>query len=117
LPGGIIEENESPRQACTREVQEELGIACDIRRLLCVDYSSSQGDWTEKLEFVFLGGLLSEKQIQTIKIAEEELKEYQFIRCDQIDLFLSSIQSKIVELCLMIKNSESTLYLENETPV
>ena len=38
LPGGVIEANESPRQACIREVKEETGIDCQPTRLLCVDY-------------------------------------------------------------------------------
>ncbi|MFH0988218.1 MAG: NUDIX hydrolase, partial [Parcubacteria group bacterium] len=29
VPGGSVEENESPRQACLREIKEELGIEVD----------------------------------------------------------------------------------------
>lgn len=37
LPGGWIEEGESPQQAAEREVQEELGIALRCGRLLVHD--------------------------------------------------------------------------------
>ena len=38
LPGGVVEANESPRQACIREVKEETDIDCQLTRLLCIDY-------------------------------------------------------------------------------
>ena len=33
LTGGVIEENESPRIACLREVKEELGLDISIEKL------------------------------------------------------------------------------------
>ena len=42
LPGGVVEDNESPQQACRREVQEELQLQVAIDRLLCVDYLQSK---------------------------------------------------------------------------
>ena len=38
LPGGVIEDGESPRQACMREIREELGLEVWVEKLLCVDY-------------------------------------------------------------------------------
>lgn len=35
LPGGIVEKDESPRQACIREIREELGFVSAIGKLLC----------------------------------------------------------------------------------
>ncbi len=37
LPGGKIEENESPEQAIYREVKEEIGIECSISQLIFSD--------------------------------------------------------------------------------
>ncbi|MFC7275755.1 NUDIX domain-containing protein [Paractinoplanes rhizophilus] len=37
LPGGCVELDESPRQAATREVKEELGRDRDPGRLLPID--------------------------------------------------------------------------------
>jgi 8-oxo-dGTP diphosphatase len=34
FPGGGIEENESPEEACIREVKEETGFEVEIKRLL-----------------------------------------------------------------------------------
>lgn len=41
LPGGAVEDDESPRGACVRELHEELGITVAVGELLCVDYNSS----------------------------------------------------------------------------
>ena len=40
VPGGVVEANESPAQACVREVREELGLDITLERLLLVDYSA-----------------------------------------------------------------------------
>lgn len=36
IPGGVIEENESPLAACKREIKEELGIECKINNLFVI---------------------------------------------------------------------------------
>ena len=38
IPGGTVESNESPKQACIREVREELGIEIPIGQLLRLNY-------------------------------------------------------------------------------
>ena len=59
IPGGTIEEDESPRQACIREVKEELGLDTSIGQLLCVDYTTRTDRKSESLQFVFYGGVLT----------------------------------------------------------
>ncbi|MEK7105512.1 MAG: NUDIX hydrolase, partial [Patescibacteria group bacterium] len=38
IPGGIVEEGESPIETCLREVQEEIGIKIKLGKLICLDY-------------------------------------------------------------------------------
>ncbi|MEU3735962.1 NUDIX hydrolase [Streptomyces sp. NPDC032198] len=77
IPGGYIDAGESPRQACVREVQEELGIAPEIGRLLVVDWapSPSEGD---KVLYLFDGGTLSDEVEAQIRLQASEIKAYEF---------------------------------------
>src|SRR4051794_41118953 len=58
IPGGVVEEDESPKAGCAREVREELGLEVPIGALLAVDYRPQEGQVTENLQFVFAGGVL-----------------------------------------------------------
>ena len=58
IPGGIAEYDESPYDACCREVKEEIGLDLEIGPLLVVDWVPVLGPWTDALAFVFDGGVL-----------------------------------------------------------
>lgn len=58
IPGGVVEYDESPYEACRREVQEEIGLDLEIGRLLVVDWVPANGPWSDALAFVFDGGVL-----------------------------------------------------------
>jgi ADP-ribose pyrophosphatase YjhB (NUDIX family) len=58
IPGGIVEYDESPYEACRREVKEEIGLDLQIGRLLVVDWVPAHGPWSDSLAFVFDGGVL-----------------------------------------------------------
>ena len=78
IPGGVVELNESPRQACLREVEEELGLVRPLGRLLCIDYLSRSSDKTEAIMFIFLGGTLSPTEISNIQLPADELGGFRF---------------------------------------
>lgn len=64
IPGGVAEHDESPLDACRREIREELGFELAIGDLLVVDWVPAHGVWFDGLMFIFDGGrvlgLLSE---------------------------------------------------------
>ncbi|MEV6793642.1 NUDIX hydrolase [Streptomyces sp. NPDC051320] len=43
IPGGYVEQGESPLQACVRELREELDITPPIGRLLAMDWALGHG--------------------------------------------------------------------------
>lgn len=117
LPGGAIEENESPFQACVREVHEELGLELALGRLLCLDYVSRQGIITESFQFIFSGGMLTEAQIGAISLPQDELSEFRFIEWTEAVALVSPRMSKRIEYCLQALEKETAIYLEEGQPI
>jgi 8-oxo-dGTP diphosphatase len=78
IPGGVVEDGESPRQGCTREVQEEIGLDVTLGPLLVLDYTSLATAPREALQFLFYGGVLAEEAIGRIVLPPLELSAYRF---------------------------------------
>jgi len=82
LPGGVVESNEAPLHGVIREVKEELNLEVSGLLLAAVDFSHERpGDFfkTDKISFLFRGGELSDKQIESIELLDGEILEYRFV--------------------------------------
>ena len=79
LPGGVVEEGESPRQCCEREVGEELGHTVAIGRLLVVDWLPVLGRNRDRLLFVFDGGVVDDVFTEAIRLPPGELSEWRWV--------------------------------------
>ncbi|MFF0345533.1 NUDIX domain-containing protein [Kribbella sp. NPDC004875] len=79
IPGGIVEPNESPYDACRREVQEEIGLDLAIGRLLVVDWVPAHGPWSDSLAFVFDGGVLDDAPLT---LDPTEVRAHHFLSLD-----------------------------------
>ncbi|MCB8921020.1 MAG: NUDIX hydrolase [Ardenticatenaceae bacterium] len=114
IPGGVIELGESPREACYREVEEELGLARPPERLLCVDYLHNSADKTEAVGFVFLGGRLTAVDIAQIRLPADELASYRFLPvADALPYFSQRMQQRVA-MCLEAIEAGGTFYLEDQ---
>ncbi|HEX7305531.1 NUDIX hydrolase [Lentzea sp.] len=58
IPGGMAEDDESPKAATIREIREELGLDVPLGRLLVVDWTPRNGVWRDCHQFVFDGGVV-----------------------------------------------------------
>ncbi len=113
LPGGIVERDESPRQACAREVKEELNLIAHLNQLLCVEYHSDDIRQTESVQFVFYGGVLEESQVPSITLQITELSEYRFAPCEEALHLLSCKLAKRLPYCIQALEKNTTIYLED----
>jgi 8-oxo-dGTP pyrophosphatase MutT (NUDIX family) len=89
LPGGSVEENESPRAAGIREVKEEIGLDIEKPRLVSIDYIANTEGVGDALRFIFFGGALSSEQVTNIVLQKEELDEYRFFPLSEVHTVLS----------------------------
>lgn len=78
IPGGNVELDESPKQCATRELKEELGLDIPLGRLLCVGYGPREAEKSERLHFIFDGGILSKDQVNQIRVQQSELDGFGF---------------------------------------
>jgi 8-oxo-dGTP diphosphatase len=88
IPGGAIEVGESPRQACSRELREELGLNPELGRLLVFDWIPAEPPRPDGWMFVFDGGHLSEDVAAQIRLPADELSEWRFVAVDELESFL-----------------------------
>lgn len=74
LPGGVVEADEAPLDACRRELDEELGLQIRPTRLLVVDWMPRSGPWHDGLAFIFDGGTLGGADLARIRLPADELR-------------------------------------------
>jgi ADP-ribose pyrophosphatase YjhB (NUDIX family) len=84
IPGGVVEDGESPRTCCARELDEELGWKGDLGRLLVVDGLPDLGGRGDRILFIFDGGLVDDPDafLDTVRLPPDELSEARFVDLD-----------------------------------
>jgi phosphoribosylglycinamide formyltransferase 1 len=113
IPGGVIDEDESPRECVIREVREELGLEVEPGRLLVVDYQHPEPDRTESVMFVFDGGVIGEEATSRVVLQEQELRSWRFIDVETLKSTASSRLGRRLLHVLKAVADGQTLYLEN----
>ena len=116
IPGGVVEENESPKVACCREIKQEIGITLTNLNFLCVDYTKATKDKNESLQFIFYVGELNKKQLATIKVDGKEINEYRLVNHKQVTRLLGWPESNLARRwpnCLKALRECKAQYLED----
>ncbi|MDQ1627550.1 MAG: hypothetical protein QOI54_1294 [Actinomycetota bacterium] len=86
VPGGCVEDGESARAACGREVAEELGVQLAIGRLLVVEHQTAPDDTGDSIMFVYEGGIHDE--VVCVALPADELEQAQFVPPDVLHEFV-----------------------------
>ncbi len=113
VPGGAVEESESPREACLREVKEEIGLDINISQLLCVDTISEQIDSNNGINFTFYGGILNQEQISKIVLQKSELDEYRFVKVEDLHNYWPERKISRFNFCLKALKEKTVYNLKN----
>jgi 8-oxo-dGTP diphosphatase len=113
LPGGMVEEDESPGAAAVREIAEELGIERAAGRLLAVDYvpAGSSRTGVEGLILVFDGGVIDDTG--PIRLPVDELSAWEFVEPERLGDYLTALLTRRAVAALAARAAGSTVYLED----
>jgi len=116
IPGGVVELKESPKECCQREVQEELGLNRKIGDLLAVDYNHQTEEKTESLMFIFCGGVLTLHEIESIKLRQDELSEFDFFTAETLPAEMTkALRNRVLAAWQQVPNGKG-VYLEDQQP-
>ncbi|WP_069161100.1 NUDIX domain-containing protein [Nocardia altamirensis] len=111
IPGGVVEQDESPWAAAERELAEELSWRRPPGRLLVVDYIKPYDARPEGVVFVFDGGLITDNDVAEMTFADGELlsaslhtvaearRKVKPLLADRIASALAAVDQGVTALC------------------
>jgi 8-oxo-dGTP diphosphatase len=116
LPGGMAEANEPLHDTARRELREELGLEVRLGALLCIDWVEPHGPWDDLLNFIFDGGALSEAEAASLRLADDELRAFEFCDGEQVRRRLRpDIRRRITAACQTLATGQLQ-YLQDGRP-
>lgn len=84
LPGGVVEVNESPREAVTREIAEELALEIPAGELLLTDWLPPWSGWDDALCLVFDGGVHDAALLERVVEEVREIRAAHWCTPEQV---------------------------------
>jgi ADP-ribose pyrophosphatase YjhB (NUDIX family) len=116
IPGGYVETGESPLQAASREVREELGITPTLGRLLAVDWAPNDAEG-DKVLYLFDGGELCSEALENIRFQAEELQDVRFVDPSEIAQRTIPRLARRILAAIDARAASTPVYLEHgQTP-
>jgi len=91
LPGGIVEKDESPSEACKREVKEELGVIVNLTELVLLDYTEKCNKYEEGFHIIFRCEDFTEENASNLKLKSDELSEYTFVASNLFEIYFNGV--------------------------
>ncbi|WP_405143405.1 NUDIX hydrolase [Sphaerisporangium sp. NBC_01403] len=114
-PGGHVDEDETPDEACAREITEELGLTLPVGRLLGVHWVPPFSERPLPLvHFLFDCGSLP--GAEGLVLQEEELDECGFFDEDEARALMPSYLIRRLHAALEAKAHGTTFYLTGGSP-
>jgi ADP-ribose pyrophosphatase YjhB (NUDIX family) len=116
LPGGMVEANEPPATALTREVAEELDVRVAVGPVLALDWVGPHGPWDDQLVFVFEATILSSDIAGSLRIADSELSDFGFFSLpDARRLLRNDVAARLDRAAWALQGPDRVRYAEIHT--
>jgi 8-oxo-dGTP diphosphatase len=110
VPGGIINEGESPHECAAREIAEELGLVIRPMALLVLDFAPPQGDRTRPMmNFIFDGGTVSDPA--QIRLQRDELDAARFWTWDDAEAQMPQATAARIPAARLARKNQRAVYL------
>lgn len=114
LPGGVVEVNESPRQAVVRELKEELDLDLEAGRLLLTDWLPPWSGWDDALCLVFDGGVHDASILASAHLEAREIRGVDFANPEQVRVQCADFTARRVEAALRsLTDPDAAAYTES----
>ncbi|MET9736466.1 NUDIX hydrolase [Streptomyces sp. NPDC006458] len=125
LPGGAVDESESPAHGAARELREELGVTMTVDRGLAVDWVSADSinapadmRFPGEILHVYDGGTWDKEQIAAIRLPDREIKSVEFVEPARLPDLMSPGDARRALSALRARiNSAGAALLENGLPI
>jgi ADP-ribose pyrophosphatase YjhB (NUDIX family) len=116
LPGGVVEVNESPRLAVSRELEEELGVEIPAGELLLTDWLPPWSGWDDAVCLVFDGGVRPASIAEQLTLQPNEIKAAEFKTMDEVRELAADFTARRIEAALARAHGHGSPYTESGRP-
>jgi RimJ/RimL family protein N-acetyltransferase/8-oxo-dGTP pyrophosphatase MutT (NUDIX family) len=113
LPGGVVEVGESPQEAVSREVKEELGLDIGAGALLLTDWLPPWSGWDDALCLVFDGGVRDASIVRDAVLQVREIRSAQFCTMEEVREHCADFTARRIEAALARVRGSGSAYTES----
>lgn len=111
LPGGMVEDNEPPRRAAVRELQEELDLTVELGELVHIEWVPPHGPWDDMIAMIFDGGIVDDPAV--IRLRDGELQAAEFVPPEEAAKRLRTYVWHRAEAALAVLHGAPLRYVES----
>ena len=113
LPGGVVEVGESPQEAVSREVKEELGLDIGAGALLLTDWLPPWSGWDDALCLVFDGGVRDASIVRDAVLQVREIRSAQFCTMEEVREHCADFTARRIAAALARVRGSGPAYTES----
>ncbi len=117
LPGGVVEVNEAPHTAVSREVEEELALLIEPGPLVLTDWLPPWSGWDDAVCLVFDGGVHDAGVAETIVPQAREIRSAKFCTPVEVHHLCADYTARRIDSALAALDGRGPSYTESGRPV